>query len=54
MDGEVQEATDRMMRYCTPAKMSPAEAVDFMERVVADLEERIQCLREENPDLGED
>jgi hypothetical protein len=40
----IDEATD-------PARMTPAEALDFISTIADDLTGRIEALRDENPEL---
>jgi len=46
-----QLADDYLMDLCEPKKLSPAEAVDFLERVIERCRSAIEALKEEHPDL---
>jgi hypothetical protein len=46
-DKLVREAVEAVEEMCRPERMSKAEAVDFLEDVVAQLESSMEALHEE-------
>jgi hypothetical protein len=51
VEAAAQTADDFIMGLCEPKKMSPAQALDFLERVVERCRSAIEALRDENEDL---
>lgn len=45
---DLQTTDDFIMEACTPRKMSPADAVDFLEDVIERCRSAIEALKEEN------
>lgn len=44
---KIQTATSFVLDMCEPKKMSPKQALEFLEGVVSDLEGSIDALKEE-------
>lgn len=44
----VETADRKVMELCEPDKMSPAEAIEFLEMLIGNLEGAIEALKEEN------
>lgn len=44
----VEEAVSAVEKLCEPERMSPEEAIDFLEDVVSRLQSSIEALKEEN------
>jgi polyhydroxyalkanoate synthesis regulator phasin len=47
----VQQAQAAIEELCLPGKMTPAEAKDFLERVIEQCQSSVEALIEENEDL---
>lgn len=47
MEPQIQEAVDAVEALCAPELMSKAEAVEFLESVVARLDSSIEALKDE-------
>lgn len=48
LERTIERAASDVLDMCLPEKMSPEEAIEFMERVIGTLEGSIEALKEEN------
>ncbi len=48
VEAAAQLADDYCMNLCAPDTMTPAQAIDFLERVVVRCESAVEALKEEN------
>lgn len=51
MDARIQAATDYINDICAPEKMSPEEAVAFLEGVAANIDGSLDALKESMTDF---